>query len=144
MTKRQISRRSMLKGTLAVGAIGGGFFGPWKEKRVWAQGRHAAGYSSPEDFKQAVLSRNAEDRFDKLMRQQLDRALGLYEAAAPLEAQITPDCRPTCWAMMRIYRGLLDKIAADPRRVLRERVRLSGFDKAMIALRATWRWKLGE
>ncbi len=38
MTKRQISRRSMLKGTLAAGAIGGGFFGPWKENRVWAQG----------------------------------------------------------------------------------------------------------
>ena len=41
--------------------------------------------------------------------------------------------------MMRIYRGLLDRIAEDPRRVLRERIRLSKPAKVGIAARAAWK-----
>ncbi len=39
MKQRQISRRSVLKGSLMASVIGGtgSFFGPWKEN-VWAQG----------------------------------------------------------------------------------------------------------
>jgi phytoene/squalene synthetase len=42
---------------------------------------------------------------------------------------------------MRIYRALLDKIAADPRRVLRERVKLTKLQKVGIAAKAMWRQK---
>jgi hypothetical protein len=40
MTKREISRRGVLKGSLMAGALAGtaSYFGPWKENRVWAQG----------------------------------------------------------------------------------------------------------
>ena len=67
------------------------------------------------------------------------RARGYYDSSAALESFITPDCRPTCWAMMKIYEGLLRKIERRPLRVLTERVRLSKLEKLFIALRATWR-----
>ncbi len=67
------------------------------------------------------------------------RARGYYDSSATLESFITPDCRPTCWAMMKIYEGLLRKIERKPLRVLTERVRLSKLEKMFIALRATWR-----
>ena len=40
MTKREISRRGILKGSLMASAFAGtaSYFGPWKENRVWAQG----------------------------------------------------------------------------------------------------------
>src|SRR3954462_6115523 len=40
MRGRQISRRSVLKGSLMASVIGGtgSFFGPWRENHVWAQG----------------------------------------------------------------------------------------------------------
>lgn len=40
MRGRQISRRSVLKGSLMASVIGGtgSFFGPWKENHAWAQG----------------------------------------------------------------------------------------------------------
>ena len=40
MTKREISRRGVLKGSLMASALAGtaSYFGPWKENRVWAQG----------------------------------------------------------------------------------------------------------
>lgn len=99
------------------------------------------GYAGTEDFRGAILRQHADSRLDRLMDFQVKRAQSCYDRAASLESFVTPDCRPTCWAMMRIYLGLLEKIAADPRRVLMHRVRLSGLEKAMIALRATWRRK---
>ena len=79
------------------------------------------------------------EAFDRLMRFQIERARGYYEMSRTLEQHLDPACRPTCWAMMRIYEGLLDRIAGNPRRVLSERMSLSGYQKAGIALRATWR-----
>ena len=40
MKKREISRRSVLQGSLMASALAGtaSYFGPWKENRVWAQG----------------------------------------------------------------------------------------------------------
>lgn len=77
--------------------------------------------------------------FDGLMSFQIERARGHYRRSMPLESRLSAECRPTCWAMVRIYERLLEKIARDPRRVLRGRVRLSSFAKLRIALRATWR-----
>jgi phytoene synthase len=101
------------------------------------------GYESAEDFRAAVLRREADGRFDNLMAFQIDRAQSCYDRAAPLESAVTPNCRPTCWAMMEIYHALLEKIAANPRGVLTGRVKLRRFGKAMISMRATWRRRSG-
>jgi phytoene synthase len=74
--------------------------------------------------------------FERLMRQQIDRARSFYEKSAPLEPRIQRDARPTLAAMTHIYRGILEKIAADPGQVLTGRVRLSGWTKLRIAWRA--------
>lgn len=77
--------------------------------------------------------------FDEFMAFQIERARSYYAMSEPLERRLTPDCRATSWAMMRIYRGLLDRIAEAPRRVLRERIRLSKPAKVGIAARAAWK-----
>ena len=59
-----------------------------------------------------------------------------YERSAPLDEMVDVSCRPTLWAMTRIYRGLLEQIAQSPRLVVHGRARLSKARKASIALRA--------
>lgn len=76
------------------------------------------------------------DAMQNLLRFQVERAEGYYESSAPLESKIRPDSRPTLVAMTSIYRGILQKIAEDPARVMTERVRLSTFNKLMIGWRA--------
>ncbi|MEX0885420.1 MAG: phytoene/squalene synthase family protein [Phycisphaeraceae bacterium] len=77
--------------------------------------------------------------FDRLMRFQIERARGYYRASAGLERAIEPGCRGTSWAMMEIYRRLLERIARRPRDVLQRRVRLGTLEKLAIACQATWR-----
>ncbi len=74
--------------------------------------------------------------FERFMRFQIDRAQSLYESSSLLEDRIERDSRPTLRAMTDIYRGILTKIAADPRRVLSERVSLSVLSKLRIGWRA--------
>ena len=84
-----------------------------------------------------LLSLSRGDRIEDLMRLEIDRARSFYVQSAPLEDWIQRDSRPTLIAMTEIYRGLLDKIAADPLRVMRERVSLSLLSKLRIGWRAT-------
>jgi phytoene synthase len=71
------------------------------------------------------------------IHEQVGRARACYEASAELESLIDPECRPTSWAMSRIYRALLDKIERRPRLISSTtRIRLSPFRKAMIAFGA--------
>ena len=77
--------------------------------------------------------------FDRFMKFQIERAFSYYEDSESLESYLSADCQSTSWAMMRIYRGILEKIAANPRRVLTERVRLTKFQKTTIAMRAKFR-----
>ena len=74
--------------------------------------------------------------FSRLMRFQIDRAESYYRRSEPLEDRIQRDSRPTLTAMTQIYHGLLKKVAAEPERVLRERVSLSLVRKLMIGWRA--------
>ena len=74
--------------------------------------------------------------FMDLMRFEIDRAEACYAKSAPLEDRIQADSRPTLVAMTEIYHQLLKQIAADPARVLRERVSLSLVSKLMIGWRA--------
>ena len=76
------------------------------------------------------------DGFLPLMRFQIERAEGFYRSSSPLEAKVRADSQPTLVAMTGIYHGLLAKIAEDPTRVMRGRVRLSTLSKLMIGWRA--------
>ncbi len=95
----------------------------------------------PARFSRWVLQADADAAFDRLMADQLARAHSYYELSAGLEDHLEPDCRATCWAMMRIYHRLLEKMSRRPRAVLTSRVRLSKLEKISIGARAAWgRW----
>lgn len=85
---------------------------------------------------QCLNQRRSGVGFDDFMTFQIERIRSYYERSNDLETWITPACRPTSWTIMQIYRALFDRIAADPRQVLRRRVALSAPAKVMIALRA--------
>lgn len=71
------------------------------------------------------------------MRFQIGRAESFYAASEPLEGLISPECRPTLWALSEIYHRLLYRIARDPRRaILGERVRVPTWEKLWIGFRA--------
>ncbi|MEI8197769.1 MAG: phytoene/squalene synthase family protein [Phycisphaerae bacterium] len=78
----------------------------------------------------------ASPGFDALMEFQIARAEEYYTKSAALESHIQADSRPTLRAMTAIYHGILQKIKAEPRRVLRERVRLSLLAKLSIGWRS--------
>ncbi len=91
-----------------------------------------------------LKQRQRDGRLERLMRFEACRAAAYYDASLPLEARLAADARATCWAMMRIYRGLLEKIAADPLSVLARRVRLSRPAKLGLGLAALWRFRGGR
>jgi phytoene synthase len=74
--------------------------------------------------------------FGKFLADQIIRAQSYYQKSAPLDDLISADSRPTLAAMTQIYRGLLAKMAADPLRVMHQRVSLSALAKVRIAWRA--------
>jgi 15-cis-phytoene synthase len=74
---------------------------------------------------------------ERFVAEQASRAEHHYQRSLPLIDMVSPDCRPTLWAMREIYHGLLRKILADPGSIVRaKRVRLSSLRKAWIALQA--------
>lgn len=77
----------------------------------------------------------ANDGFDALMQFEINRARGFYEQSAPLDEHISPDCRATSTTLCRIYRELLERIAANPRKVLTERVRVPAVKKLAISFK---------
>ncbi|MDP9175279.1 MAG: phytoene/squalene synthase family protein [Planctomycetota bacterium] len=87
------------------------------------------------DLRGDQMNGNGE-RFSEFMREQIARAQSYYDRSAALDGCISRDSRPTLMAMTHIYHGLLKKIAANPRRVLRQRVSLSSISKLRIAWRA--------
>jgi len=94
----------------------------------------ALGYSV-EDFPPA----EADERFDRLIRRQAERAEMFYRQAADLWDYLDPSGRRIFGMMYETYRRLLDRIAQKPHRVLVERVRLNGWEKLALALRWTVR-----
>ena len=77
------------------------------------------------------------DTFEPLMDLQIQRASEYYQRSAELERHIDPSCRAASWAIMQVYRALLEKIARRPARVLTGRVRLGKLRKLGIAVRAS-------
>jgi phytoene synthase len=84
-----------------------------------------------------------DDRFRELMRFQIDRARGFYDAAWPLVPLLAPPGRAVFLVMARTYRGLLDAIQRRDYDVFSGRVRVSSWRKLVFALRALpVRWGL--
>jgi phytoene synthase len=75
-------------------------------------------------------------RCARFMEIQCARAERIFAESAPLESLVARDAVPTLAAMSAIYRGILRKIARDPRGALERRARLSALEKSWIALRA--------
>lgn len=72
-----------------------------------------------------------------LVSEQSRIARDYYGAGSELESMIDQSCRPTLWAMTRIYSSILAIIESDPSRIVSgKRIRLSGTRKIGIALRA--------
>ncbi len=90
------------------------------------------GYS-PDDLARGV----ADERFDRLMTVQIDRARGLYREGAELFDWLDPPGRRIFGMMVATYYRLLEAIARQPRRVLGGRVRLSLLERLRIAARWT-------
>jgi phytoene synthase len=82
------------------------------------------------------LNGGGGERVERFLRQQIARAEGYYRSSAELESRVEADSRATLAAMTEIYHGLLEKMAADPLRVMRERVSLSWWSKLRIGWRA--------
>lgn len=80
---------------------------------------------------------------DQLLHFQAQRAADYYNRSAELEGLIHADSRPTLRTMTSIYRRILDRIAAQPRRVLFGRVSLSGFEKMRLVFTHAWKARLG-
>ncbi len=87
---------------------------------------------TPEDLRHGVL----DDRFRNLMTFEAGRAAEYYDKARNLLPLIDAASRPALWAMMEIYNRLLRKIIRQRYDVFGSFVRLSGSEKAAIALRA--------
>ncbi|MDZ4831858.1 MAG: phytoene/squalene synthase family protein [Phycisphaerae bacterium] len=76
-------------------------------------------------------------RCDEFLRKQIARAQEHYRRSADLESLINAECVPTLWALTRIYRRLLDRIAEDPQAVVGAgRVRVATWEKLWIGFRA--------
>jgi 15-cis-phytoene synthase len=71
-----------------------------------------------------VPSGSASAGFEPLFLHQVERARALYDEGARLHRWLPMATRPCPAALAGVYRGLLERMASQPRRVLRERVAL--------------------
>jgi phytoene synthase len=94
----------------------------------------------PEDLLQARPGSGFRD----FMEFEWARANQYYEEAAPLLGMIRPACRPALWAMVAIYKGILQRIRRMGYDVYGARARLTAAEKTWIVLRAARsRWMGG-
>jgi 15-cis-phytoene synthase len=88
---------------------------------------------APEEFSAAKLQNGfAPENFKPLLEFESGRARELYAAAEKLIPLIDEDSRPALWALVEIYRRLLDKIAARNFNVFGEKVRLTTLEKLSV------------
>jgi 15-cis-phytoene synthase len=79
------------------------------------------------------------DNFIALMRFEADRARAYYNESLPLIGLVHQRSRRSLWALIEIYRRLLEKMERSKFDVLSRRVRLPGWEKLGIVLRAVLR-----
>lgn len=85
-----------------------------------------------EELRRGVL----DERFQKLMRFEAERARGYYQSARNLLPLVQRSSRPSLWAMMEIYERLLDRIVQSQFDVFRTRIHLTAAEKISVALKA--------
>jgi phytoene synthase len=83
----------------------------------------------------ADLARHNAD-FVRLMNFEAQRARGYYQESQPLLDLIHKRSRPSLWALIQIYRRLLDRIEKSNFDVLERRISLSAWEKLSIVARA--------
>ncbi|MQA83636.1 MAG: presqualene diphosphate synthase HpnD [Streptosporangiales bacterium] len=74
--------------------------------------------------------------FVELVRFEAERAREWYAQGLPLLSMLDRRSAACTAAMAGIYRGLHDRIAADPAAVLRSRTSLTGWEKVLVAVRS--------
>jgi phytoene synthase len=85
------------------------------------------------------LPKEDRDRFadlKELLRFEAARARQYYAESRPLIGMVHPGSRRSLWALIEIYRTLLDRIEESGYDVMSRRIRLSGLEKTGIVLRA--------
>ena len=80
-----------------------------------------------------------DERFVRLMRFEAERARGYYEESRPLIELVHRRSRPSLWAIIEIYRRLLDRIERSNFDVLEKRIRLPAWEKLGILMSARLR-----
>lgn len=73
--------------------------------------------------------------FIELMRFEAERARAYYSKAQPLIGLVDPSSRRSLWALIEIYRRLLDRIERSGFDVLSRRIALPPWEKAWIVVR---------
>ncbi len=98
---------------------------------------HGRGYLPREDLERFEVDRFAADEnFRRLLRFEIARAREFYETSRPLLGLIQRRSRPSLWALIEVYRRLLERIDASGERVLEARVSVPGWEKVSILVRA--------
>ncbi len=83
---------------------------------------------TPED----VVAGPARDRIRPVLQLEGERALSYYQSAQELIALIDDDSQAALWALVEIYRRLMEKIVARKYDVFSERVRLTTGEKLRV------------
>lgn len=83
-----------------------------------------------------VLEGRKTEGFVRLLRYEAGRAKAYYAESRRLIGLIHKRNRPSLWALIEIYRRLLERIERTDFDVLRQRVRLPAWEKSWIVLRA--------
>jgi len=78
--------------------------------------------TSTEALLQAVRSDQPTPALMALLHKEISRANEYYRAADELIPLLAPDAQPAMRVLVRIYHGLLDRIAASPAAVFHERI----------------------
>ena len=78
------------------------------------------------------------EQFGRLMEFETARARRYYQESAPLLNLIQSKSRPSLWALIAIYSGLLERIAESHYDVLRRRISLGVPEKVWIVMRAAF------
>lgn len=92
-----------------------------------------------EELGRSYLPREDRERYPNLrdlLAFEASRAKRYYAESAPLVGMVHRESRASLWALIEIYRRLLDKIEASGFDVLNGRIRLTGPEKIRIVLRA--------
>ncbi|MDX1622361.1 MAG: squalene/phytoene synthase family protein [Gemmatimonadota bacterium] len=91
---------------------------------------------------ESVAEGHAGPGWEGLVLHQVERARRLYGSADPLLRRLPRATRPCPAALAAVYRGLLERIARDPRAPLRRRVRLARGERAVRVVAAAARASL--